>query len=133
MYVLTNGLLYSQRKGQYKLTQYLRGKMVQNNTLNYPHLFNVINITIFTVLLISYHLLVRSTPIGIFLNGKRFPYFKKKTTPSIPDLDEGNSISQSSQTRSVKVGPFPSEIKKLQKIVFSCPIHHFFDITYKTA
>jgi peptidoglycan/LPS O-acetylase OafA/YrhL len=40
--------------------------------------FAVLNVLIFGILLTSYHLLVRSTFIGHFLNGRRYPFSKKK-------------------------------------------------------
>ena len=40
--------------------------------------FILLNILIFAVLLASYHLFVRSSFIGTFLNGRRHPFFKKK-------------------------------------------------------
>ena len=51
---------------------------VRNWDINAFVKFSILNIVIFGVLLLSYHFLVRSTYIGLFLNGRRYPLSGKK-------------------------------------------------------
>lgn len=57
--------------------------LVRDWSINAFLKFLLINITTMVLLLISYHLLVRSTWIGLLLNGRMMPWVKKASTTQI--------------------------------------------------
>lgn len=57
--------------------------------------FTVLNILIFAILLISYHLIVRSTLLGVFLNGRKYSFFPKSTQKAhINNTDSEKNLSR---------------------------------------